>query len=258
MKAKDNSRVVGIIQARMGSSRLPGKMMMKLGDRPLLEWVIRRTNQANKVSEWCVATSTASENDIIEKVCCDQRVDCYRGSEDDVLGRFLEAARSLKADAVVRVNADNPFVEPVYIDKVVEELIVSSKDYFSFAHRDGTPVMLSAISFFAEALRMECLKRAAESFGDRTLREHVTLGIYQSPSCYDVDFLTVPKCCDDRSLRFTVDTREDLELLREIVSAAEENIIYSSPREIVSLVQQNSTWLRKMNQLNREQKKSEG
>ncbi|MGB7330676.1 MAG: Gfo/Idh/MocA family oxidoreductase, partial [Terriglobales bacterium] len=125
--------VVAIIQARMGSSRLPGKSLAQIEGRPMLWHVIDRVKQARLVDRVVVATSVASADDAIEQMCLENGVPCYRGSEDDVLDRYYGAARGEKAAQVVRITADCPLIDPEVIDRVVHRFQRGDLDYASNA-----------------------------------------------------------------------------------------------------------------------------
>ena len=117
----------------MGSSRLPGKSLAEIEGRPMLWHVIQRVKRASLVDRVVVATSTAPADDAIEKMCRENGVPCYRGSEDDVLDRFYHAARAEKAGQVVRITADCPLIDPEMIDRVVRRFQRGDLDYASNA-----------------------------------------------------------------------------------------------------------------------------
>ena len=116
----ESNRTIAIVQARMGSSRLPGKMMMDLAGEPLLHWVLSRVKKAKLLDSIILATSDGAIDDQLVELAQKLNVPVFRGSETDVLGRFLEAANVSKADHVVRVCGDNPLIAPEEIDRLVE------------------------------------------------------------------------------------------------------------------------------------------
>jgi len=227
-----------------------------LADRQLLRWVLDRLARADRIDQLVVATSTATGDDVIADLCQAWDISCFRGSENDVLGRFIAAAKAFDAKLIVRVNADNPFVDPGYADILIDHIVTTGAEYASYQRQDGKHVMLTALSFFTEVLTMQCLQRAAETIGDQFQREHVTLGIYNRPDEFDVRYLPVPDFCNDPRLRFTVDTPDDLAMLREIFSALGQRAPDATAEEIVSLVNRNSNWLDKMAELNNMNPKS--
>ena len=125
-------KVSAIIQARMGSSRLPGKAMMKLEDKSLLEHVVLRVKKSKKIDEIILATTKKSEDDVLVDLCKKLKVLTFRGSEQNVLSRFYFAAKYFNANIIVRITADDPFKDPSIIDSVINKFIVHKKyDYVS-------------------------------------------------------------------------------------------------------------------------------
>ena len=133
-------RVVAIIQARMGSTRLPGKVMKDLGGATVLARVVNRTRRARLIDEVVVATTTAPGDDVIVDECRHLGVACFRGDENDVLDRYYQCARQFAADAVVRITSDCPLVDPELIDATVERFLEGKHDYVTNGVPDaGSP-----------------------------------------------------------------------------------------------------------------------
>src|SRR5438105_7696590 len=122
-------RTVAIIQARMGSRRLPGKVMMKIGGRPLLVYLVERISKARTLDSIVVATTTNPRDNVIIEECERRGIPNFRGSEEDVLSRYVWAARACEADIIVRVTADNPLTDPDSIDRVVDSIVSTGTDY---------------------------------------------------------------------------------------------------------------------------------
>ena len=251
------TRHIAILQARLGSTRFPRKVLEPLDGVPMLQWVVDRVRQAARVDEVVVATSTAAGDDPLHAWCVSHGVACHRGSESDVLARFVSALAEVAADAegVIRVNCDNPFVDPAAIDQLIDA-DRDELDYLSFALSGGRPVMLSAVSFYTEWIRGETLRRASRVIQDPHLREHVTLGIYQQPETYRVAFMPVPAFADDPDLRLTVDHPEDLELLRQVLAAAGGSLKSASAAEIAAAVTADPRWAQWMRQANQRSPKA--
>lgn len=251
---EDNkNRVVAIVAARMSSVRLPGKTLMRIGGKVALEWVLERVQLANTVDDIVVATTTEDEDEQIAKWVRRKGFKVFRGSKEDVLGRFMAAAHDLDAGIVVRVNGDNPLVDPDYIDELITDALKSGVDYESYQLRNGLPVMLSGLSLFAEIITRTCLEEAHAIVTDRFEREHVTLGIYKRPSTFRLRFLEVPAFCDKPYLRFTLDTQADLDLLRHVFRALGDKAQVVGADEIVQLVEKHPEWkdiMIKQNSLN--------
>src|SRR5882762_4904333 len=201
--------VVAIIQARMGSSRLPGKTLAEIEGRPMLWHVIQRVKRAQLVARVVVATSIAQADDDIEDVCQENAVVCYRGSENDVLDRFYGAARAERAAQIVRITADCPLIDPDVIDRVVSRFQRGDLDYASNAmvrtYPDGLDTEIC--SFLA-------LERAWHEATKASEREHVTSylrsGKFRTANVENDLALSYPR------RRWTVDEAADLEFIRAV------------------------------------------
>jgi spore coat polysaccharide biosynthesis protein SpsF len=247
-------RTVAIVQARVGSSRLPRKVLEPIAGMPVLGWVVRRVRRARQLDDVIVATTECDADEEIVALCKQLGVGCFRGSENDVLDRFVQAARWAEASHVVRINADNPLVDPQYVDGLLAE--AGAWDYISYETSDRRPVMLTALSFFSELVTCECLERADREILDIRLREHVTLGVYRAPDRFRVRFLGIPSFAEDQRLRLTLDTLDDLNLLREIVGGLGDDPQGASAESIVEQVSRRLDWLARMEELNRQNRKS--
>lgn len=240
------SQTTAIVQARTASTRLPNKVLLTFAGRTVLKWVLDRLKRSGELSSIMVATSVASWDDVLAERCNEWGIRCFRGSEQDVLSRFVGAARQSHAHLIVRVNADNPLVDPHYVDELIRDIRNSDAEYESYQLGGTRPVALSSVSFFAEALTRECLFRADRVITDAFEREHVTLGIYRRPSEFRVRFLDVPACCDDDNLRLTLDTAEDSEILAEIFEELGPAALNASAEDVVAIVRSRPALCRKM------------
>lgn len=232
---------VAIVQARLGSTRLPGKILMDLAGRPMLAQQIRRMKRCRFLDEIVVATTTASADDAVVELARHEGVGWFRGSQEDVLSRYLGAARESYADLVVRITGDCPLVDPEVTDLVVSELAAHSTgcDYASNSLRRTYPRGLDAEALFWDVLLR--INRMAATPEDR---EHVTVLPRQHPGL----FLTrsIEDSEDNSDLRWTVDHDADLQLVRtlyERLGLAESGTTY---REIVRFVREHQD-LAKMN-----------
>jgi spore coat polysaccharide biosynthesis protein SpsF len=199
-----------ILQARMGSSRLPGKVLASLGVRSVLAQCVERLRAAH-VGEVVVATTTRPEDEAVVAECAALDVEVMRGPVDDVLARFVAAAAGWTGPYVVRATADNPLVD---VDGAARLLRVldAGADY---AVEDGLPLGAAV-----EAMRTEVLREAAASASSPYDREHVTPFIRQSTDRFDVRLVPAPFDLRRPSLRLTVDTRDDLQFVRSLVEQA--------------------------------------
>jgi spore coat polysaccharide biosynthesis protein SpsF len=202
-------RTVAIVQARMGSRRLPGKVMMKIGGRPLLVYLVERISKARALDAIVVATTANPQDNIIIEECERRGIQNFRGSEDDVLSRYVWAARACEADIIVRVTGDNPFTDPDSIDHVVDAIISNGTQY---AIEKNLPVGTTGEAFTWNALTF--IDSAANA---SHWREHVTLYAKENPDRVDCAFLEPRPGFNRPDLRFTVDELPEYLYVRRIV-----------------------------------------
>jgi len=210
-----------IIQARMGSTRLPGKVLMDLAGRPMLEHVVRRVASAARVDIVCVATTTLDRDDPVADAAARFGAAVVRGSEADVLDRYAQAIRELAADLVVRITSDCPLIDPQVVDEMLtarEALEVEHPvDCYCNTVERTFPRGLDT-----EIVPAPVLVALAGEASDPRAREHVTWELYQHPDRYRVVSHLQAGGRDDSAHRWTVDTPEDFELMRRIFRALAE------------------------------------
>ncbi len=228
--------IVAIIQARMGSTRLPGKVLLDLSGKTMLERVIRRTERAKMLSDVIVATTTNPQDREIARLCYDLGVPFICGSEQDVLDRYYHAAVRYNADIIVRITSDCPLIDPGIIDGIVlQALAQKSTVYISNTLYPRTfPKGLDV-----EAIHFKALQHAWESDTSPTSREHVTPYIRRHPDL----FLALGyylQGSDLSAMRWTVDTQEDLKLLRLIFSSFDDDEF--TWMEVVDLLKDHPEW----------------
>jgi len=201
-----------IIQARMTSTRLPGKVLKTILDKPLLEYQLERLMRVPQVDKIIIATTTNSTDDGIVDFCEKRDFLFYRGSETDVLSRYYEAARQYKISEIIRVTSDCPVIEPRILSELIR--LFNSEpdiDYASNTIERSYPRGLDAEIFKFSAI--EIAQREATTLFQR---EHVTPYLYQNPQLFKLRNL---KSLEDRSdIRLTVDTPEDLEFMKKIIA----------------------------------------
>ncbi len=202
-------RSTAIIQARMGSTRLPGKVLKSIAGRSMLARVCRRVCRAAMIDEVVVATTTEPADQAIADECNRLGVACFRGSENDVLDRYRHAAKRHGADAVVRITADCPLIDPDVVDRVVRCFLATRPDYASNTLKRTWPCGLDT-----EVLSTEALDRAHREATEPYERVHVTPYLYR----HGERFRLLPVTCreDLGELRWTVDSAEDLQFVRAI------------------------------------------
>lgn len=218
---RGNTKVVAIVQARMASTRLPGKIMAEVNGRPLLDLMLGRVARADTVDEVCVATSVQPQDDTVEALSRKLGVRCFRGDESDVLGRYRAAAEAANADVVVRLTADCPFADPGVIDAAVRQFRAEDVDYLSNVMKRTYPDGLDV-----EVFGRETLERTAREAEMPALREHVTVymrtGAFPHLPSGGFRVGHLVNAVNFSHLRWTVDRREDLAFVRAVVPRLKE------------------------------------
>lgn len=202
-------KVVAIIQARMSSTRLPGKVLMPLAGKLVLEHVVDRIRACKTIAEIVVATSTDQTDDAIQAWCQNAGVSCYRGSLNDVLDRYYQAAKIHGADAVVRITADCPAVDPTIVDEVVNGFLAGAYEFYGLAGEfpDGLDCTVFAFSALERAWREAKLPSE---------REHVGPYIEKQPEIFKSGGLK--KFTGLSHHRWTLDEPRDYEFLQAVFS----------------------------------------
>jgi spore coat polysaccharide biosynthesis protein SpsF len=221
--AEIKRRIGAIIEARMGSTRLPGKVLKPVLGLPMLEHLVRRIRPSRHLTDIVVATTHLSQDDELEALADRLSVRCYRGEIDDLRSRVLHAAQSVEADIVVKLTGDNPLVEYRLIDAMLEKYLAwpcdlltnGAMEYSKTWHEKRTfPIGLNI-----QILSLKLIEESLLLFPDSDLKEHVTLDILNSPEKY----LLLPFHADELTpfihhpeWRLTVDVPEDFQLLTAI------------------------------------------
>jgi spore coat polysaccharide biosynthesis protein SpsF len=198
-------RVVAIIQARMGSTRLPGKVLRPLAGAPMVQRVVERARRAPGIAEVVVATSTLAEEEPLVAALAPLGVQVVRGSPDDVLARYACAAEATRAEVIVRITSDCPLLAPEVTGRVVAAFLAGGCDYASNCHRRTFPRGLDT-----EVFTRAALDAAYREAAEQPEREHVTPFIWRRPGRFRLRDVTDP--VDRSHLRWTVDTPDDLAL----------------------------------------------
>ena len=237
-------KTAAVIQARMGSERLPGKVLQDIAGKPMIDRVIERIDCCRNIDEIIVATSIAPCDDYLADHCQSLGVQVIRGSEDDVLSRYALAARAFDCQNVVRITSDCPLVDPKIVDQVVGPVLTNPAVHYVC---NFFPQRLFPRGLDAEAMTVETLNYVDKTATDRRHREHVTLMIYENASQFNI--ASVSNRLDHSHLRWTVDTEADLELVRTIYEHFKHRGIESfGYPEIMKALTQNWHWC----QINRE------
>jgi len=233
--------IIAIVQARMNSSRLPGKVLLDIGNEPMLGRVVQRTSQSTLVEQVLVATTTDPTDDVLNNYCSTHSLPCWRGSQYDVLDRYYQAALASHAEIVVRITADCPLIDPELVDRTIQTLLGDAgsgtpgstgldTDFDFSANRLPPPWRRTfPIGLDTEVCTFTALQRAWREASEPAAREHVMPYMYEgvqlepagnqvsageSPRGFRVALLDSAE--DHGNHRWTVDTAEDLEFVRQV------------------------------------------
>ena len=230
-------RIEAFIQARMGSTRLPGKVLKEVLGRPLLDYLIERLKQARELDDTVILTSKEVSDDPIVRFCDEKMVPCFRGSEEDVLDRYYQAALSRKPDGIVRITADCPLIDPAIVDQVVKTFRENTPtfDYVSNSLERTFPRGLDVEIFSYQALAIAFQKAKSPEE-----REHVTLYLYRHPELFHLKNVAMSPSYAHH--RWTVDTPEDFALIKLII----EHLYPNNPRfrltDVLKLLSKHPEW----------------
>lgn len=203
-----NKGISIIIQARMGSSRLPGKILKEILGKPVLWHVINRVSKSKYIDDVIVATTNNLEDNVVETYCIDNNIKYFRGSEDDVLDRYYKCAKKYSCKNIVRITSDCPLHDALVIDKVIEKYLSEEYDYvsntFEYTYPDGLDVEVFSFNILEEAWEISIYSSE---------REHVTPFIKNNDKYKKINVISDKKY---PVYRLTLDSIEDYELINKV------------------------------------------
>jgi len=232
-------RVNAIVEARMGSTRLPGKTLLDIAGKPAIQVLIERLQIAKRIDTIILATTTNREDDAIEKFCREHNIVCFRGSSEDVLDRVYRAAKEYNTDIVIEVTGDCPLLDPWLIDDCIDLFLKSDYDYLSNFIEQSYPPGID-VQIFTFAI-LEQMHREAK---EQKFREHVTLYILKNPTLFRMHNVFAPPELYYPNWHLELDEHADYELIKAIC----ENLYDKNPafttRDIVNLLKKHPEWLK--------------
>jgi spore coat polysaccharide biosynthesis protein SpsF len=195
--------VIAIVQARMGSTRLPGKVLKKIKNRFVLDYVIQRLKFSDKINDVILATTTDKKDDVLETYAIEREVRYFRGNEEDVLSRYYNAAKKYGGEIIVRITSDCPLIDPEIVDNVINKHIDNKADYTSNVIKRTYPRGLDT-----EVFNFDVLSEAYKNANEKYQQEHVTSYMIEHPEKFKLQNIEA---------KGTVDTEEDFELIKKII-----------------------------------------
>jgi spore coat polysaccharide biosynthesis protein SpsF (cytidylyltransferase family) len=228
-----------IIQARTGSTRLPDKMILPFFDNMgILETILTRLKNANLQVPIIVATTKKSSDDIIEEIGAKQNIEVFRGSENDVLKRYINTAEKYGFEKIIRICADNPFLDMTALDHQIKVFNIINVDYWCYSLKNKTPTIKTHYGFWTEGVKLSALNKVAEKTEDKHYREHVTNYIYSNPQQFSIHFQSIDRGIEiEKNIRLTIDTEQDFELGKKIFQQLIQLKIPLTAQDITSFLQ---------------------
>ena len=222
MKKINSKKIVVIIQARTTSTRLPNKVLMKIKGKQMLWHVINRLKFSKKINEIILAIPNRKDDDILEKFAKNNNIKYFRGSRDNVLSRYYGAAKKFQSDIIVRITSDCPLIDPRVVDSVVMKHLKTRADYTSNVLKRTFPRGLDV-----EVFNFNILKQAYKNAKKRYEKEHVTPYMREHSKVFKLQNLETKNILRRPDLRLTVDTKEDMKLIKKIY-----NYLYKDYKQI--------------------------
>lgn len=231
--------IVIILQARMGASRLPGKPLKKVLNKTLLSYQLERLGRVHFADKIVVATTINPQDNEIAALCEKEKISCYRGNEQDVLDRFYQAATLYKADIIVRVTGDCPLIDPEIVDQVIHYYTDARPkyDYVSNSLERTYPRGLDV-----EVFSFDLLKKAAKEATLEEEHEHVTPYFYTHPHLFSLG--SVKQVENQSHHRWTVDTVEDLELIKKILTTLYPQNPLFNQEDVLRVLEKQPEWVK--------------
>lgn len=249
MLNKENTGI--LIQARTGSTRLPEKMIKPFyNGKSILELLLERISRKLPINiPIVVATTNSSGDDVIQDLALKIGVQVFRGSQHDVLKRFIDAADKHKFSKIIRICADNPFLDTEALNQLINDFSISEADYFSYCTHEGIPTIKTHFGFWTEGAKIRALRKIASITSEKVYREHVTNYLYSPNSGFDIKLQQIDSKFDTTKIRLTIDTIADFQVAQEIYSFLMDKY-HDIPNSMIIIdeVNKNKSWLVQMGQ----------
>ena len=228
-------KVVASIEARMNSSRLPGKILSDINGQPSLTRMVRRLRKCQKIDDIIVATSDNPSDDVVEEWSINESVSLYRGSEDDVLKRVVMAQQTMHSDIVAELCGDCPLIDPDVIDLAVETYLNNNCDVVTTTQKQSWPQGVDV-----QVFSLQNLQEVEKKISDPAVREHVSLYFYENPDKFSIFNILAPREYYAPDLRLQLDYKEDYEFINSVYRILEEEKgEFFSTLDVINLIKTN-------------------
>lgn len=231
-------KIVATIEARMTSSRLPGKVLLEALGRPMLHHLVRRLRAAPSIQEIVLATTVNTTDDVLVEFAEQEGIRVYRGSEDDVMGRVVGAGEMAEADVLVEITGDCPIIDPDLVEQTIRMFLAHQVAYVANSHIKTYPDGMDT-----QVFRLETLQQSAAMTSHPLDREHVSLHIRNHPELFPHAYLIAPPSLHAPELGLTLDEPADYELIRRIIEHFGESKPLFSCLDVLRLLETNPDWI---------------
>ena len=241
MNMKDgffNKRVVAIIEARMTSSRLPGKHMLPANGKPMIEHLINRIKQVLSLDEIVMATTVNETDEPLVALTKRLGIACFRGSEEDVMSRVIGAAESVNADIIVGITGDCVIIDPLLVEQTIQMFLNNKCAYVNNAAVSSYPGGMNT-----QVYELESLKKSALMTDDSLDHEHVTSHIFRNPDLFPPVYLVAPPDLHWPELKLELDEPADYELLKKIIEYFGDENPYFSCKDVIDFLKEKQEWV---------------
>lgn len=237
-----------IIQARTGASRLPQKMTKPFfNGKGILETILLRLKKAQLNTPLILATTNKLGDDQLATIAQKLTIEIYRGSEDNVLDRFIKAAKKYNLHKIIRICADNPFLDINALKYQIADFEKSDSDYWCYCKNDFTPTIKTHYGFWAEGVTLNALEKINELTKEKIFQEHVTNFIYTNKDLFKIHYEKINQTIDNtKDIRLTIDTLKDFETAAEIYDEIRKNKVPIEALQILDIVRKKQDWLNVM------------
>lgn len=234
-----------IIQARTGSTRLPHKMILPFFEElGILETIFKRIKKGVPDIPIILATTTNTNDNILEEIALRNQITVYRGSEDNVLKRFIIAAKNNNLNRIIRICADNPFLDIDALNQQIDSFKIVETDYWSYSKSDNTPTIKTHYGFWTEGVTLQGLERVNKFTQEKLFQEHVTNYIYTHPDKFKIHFEKIDGLIENEpNIRLTIDTAKDFEIAQKIYTELKNNEIPCEAKKVVEYIKAKPEWL---------------
>lgn len=232
-------KLTAIIQARLGSSRLPGKVMVKINGKPLLYYVINQTSHSKYIKNIIVATTRLSQDKKIVSFCKSNNIKYFRGSNTDLLDRYYNCAKKFNCNPIIRITSDCPLIDPIVIDTIIKKFLENSYDYVSNNIEKKQNEWVNSTCNFPQGMTVEissfeALEKVWKKSKKSSEREHVFPYIQSHPKFFKIS--NVKHKPDYSHVRCTVDRKEDLTFIKELFKNFPKNLRFIKMKDIIKII----------------------